>query len=78
MHRELLQVCFENTVLFEDEISFELTDQLAKLFQFFQITSNIIDVCLKKSVKKLTEQITMSSKGCLAGWVYYFKRNNSS
>ena len=33
----------------------------SKLVQVFQQTSNIIDVCLNKSVKKLREQIDVST-----------------
>ena len=38
----------------------ELREQWSKMVQFFEMTSNIIDVCLNKSVKKLTEQIEVS------------------
>ena len=39
----------------------------SKLVQVFQQTSNIIDVCLKKSVKKFTEQVDVSPERTLAG-----------
>ena len=45
----------------------ELRDQWAKMVQFFQMTSNIIDVCLNKSVKKLTEQVEVAGNRTLAG-----------
>ena len=38
----------------------ELREQWSKMVQFFEMTSNIIDVCLNKSVKKLIEQIEVS------------------
>ena len=40
----------------------KLRDQWAKLVQFFQMTSNIIDVCLKKSVKKLVDEVEVSAE----------------
>ena len=40
----------------------KLRDQWAKLVQFFQMTSNIIDVCLNKSVKKLVDEVEVSAK----------------
>ena len=45
----------------------ELRDQWSKLVQFFQMSSNIIDVCLNKSVKKLTEKVEVVAKRSLAG-----------
>ena len=42
----------------------ELREQWSKLAQFFQMTSNIIHVCLNKSVKKLAEA-ALSDEGSL-------------
>ena len=39
----------------------------SKLVEVFQRTSNIIDVCLNKSVKKFTEQVDVSPERTLAG-----------
>ena len=40
----------------------KLRDQWSKLVQFFQMTSNIIDVCLNKSVKKLVDEVEVSAE----------------
>ena len=45
----------------------ELRDQWSKLVQFFQMTSSIVEVCLDKSVKKLTKQIEKTSDRYLEG-----------
>ena len=45
----------------------ELRVEWSKLVQVFQQTSNIIDVCLNKSVKKITEQVDVSTERTLAG-----------
>ena len=45
----------------------ELRDQWSKMVQFFQMTTNIIDVCLNKTVKKLTEQVEVAGDRSLAG-----------
>ena len=45
----------------------ELREQWSKLNQFFQITSNIIDLCLNRTVKKLTEQIEVARDRSLTG-----------
>ena len=45
----------------------ELRDQWSKLVQFFQMTSNIINVSLKESVKKLAEQVEVARERSLAG-----------
>ena len=34
-----------------------LKEKWSKLVQFFQMTSNIIEVCLNKSVKKMIDQV---------------------
>ena len=39
----------------------QLREQWAKMVQFFKMTSNIIEVCLDESVKKLTEQMEKTS-----------------
>ena len=45
----------------------ELRVEWSKLAQFFQQTSNIIDVCLNKSEKKFPEQVDVSTERTLAG-----------
>ena len=45
----------------------ELRDQWSKMVQFFQMTTNIINVCLNKTVKKLTEQVEVVGDRSLAG-----------
>ena len=45
----------------------ELRVEWSKLVQVYQQTNNIIDVCLNKSVKKITEQVDVSTERTLAG-----------
>ena len=50
----------------------ELREQWSTLVQFFQMTSNIIDVCLNKSVKKLKKQVKVAANRKLNKYVYLF------
>ena len=46
----------------------ELRVQWSKLVQFFQMTSNFINVCLNKYVKKLTEQMEVAADRSFNGY----------
>ena len=48
----------------------ELRKQWSQIIQFFQMTSNIIDVCLNKSVKKLTEKVEAVANRSLNGYPF--------
>ena len=65
---ELTEVCVQKTTLKNVAGSIaELREQWSTLVQFFQMTTNIIDVCLNKTVKKLIEQIEVARDRKLAG-----------
>ena len=65
---ELTEVSVQKTTL-ENVVGSiaELREQWSKLTHFFQMTSNIIDICLHKSVKKLIEQVEVARDRSLAG-----------
>ena len=44
-----------------------LKEEWSQLVKFFQMTSNIIEVCLNNSVKKLAQTLEVSSKSSLGG-----------
>ena len=45
----------------------ELRDQWPKIVQFFHMINTIMDVCLSKTVKKLTEQIKVAADRSFEG-----------
>ncbi len=45
----------------------ELREQWTKMVHFFQMTSNIIEVCLQKSVQGFTENVEKAADRNLAG-----------
>ena len=61
---ELLKDCVGNAQVCWNSVRglAEIRDQWSKMVQFFQMTSNIIDVCLNKSVTILTEQVKVMGK----------------
>ena len=50
----------------------ELRDQWPKIVQFFHLTSNIMDVCLSKTGKKLTEHIEEATDRSVDGCALFF------
>ena len=50
----------------------ELRDQWSKIVQFFHMTSNIMDTCFSKTVKKLIEHIEEATDRSVDGCALFF------